>query len=675
MESTSEAREAVTGPPQPGVGPSDGPRSAGRRSLWLLWVGAVFVLILGAVTWLQWRQSQLVSETLLLGGDNSAHFLYQADNEYLRLRESWPRPASEVSVDVAALQLRYDIFVSRIGVLRDSGRVRQMALQPEIARALVAAEAFVARADALLGSGVPQPRAAQLAALYSELIALDAEMRALTQSASDLVAASATRLTEAGREQNRFGLLMTLMLAFLAAGFAALTFRELQREQKKRRQLEELTLSLSQAQRAAESAAAAKSAFLANMSHEIRTPFQGLQGMLGLLGKTRLDQSQADFLRIASSSASHLLAILNDILDASSLDSGATKIVPSAVRLDDLLAEVEALMRPQAALKGLQFRLVELPGLPLWAHLDPTRVRQVLFNLLSNSIKFTEVGSVTLEAALIREADDSSPVIALSFVISDTGIGMDEAVMSRLFERFAQGDDSRSRRFGGTGLGLEISRRLVRLMGGDISVTSKLGEGSRFVVSVPWVEPLNESTTGNAGYRTRDFKSIHAAGEVPAEGANAVRRHDTEVQISGEASDIGHVPISRLRILVAEDNEVNRLVMEAILGQLGHDVQFAVDGVEAVQMANLHHWDIVLMDLHMPELDGLEATRAIRAGSDTVKAAVPIVALTADVFEETRRRCAAVGVSDFLTKPVSVADLKECLERISPTAGRSIRPA
>jgi signal transduction histidine kinase/ActR/RegA family two-component response regulator len=625
--------------------------------------------MLGAVAWLQWRQSQLVSQALLSGGDNKAHFLYQADNEYLRLRESWPRPEVRATGDLAALQLRYDIFVSRVGVLRDAGRAPGMTLQPEIARALGEAESFIARADRLLGPGASALNASELAVLYPDLLKLDAQMRALTQSASDLVAGSATRLTEAGRAQNRFGLMMTLLLALLAAGFAVLTLRELRREQNKRQELEELTIDLRNAQRAAEAAAAAKSAFLANMSHEIRTPFQGLQGMLGLLGKTRLDQTQAGYLRTAAGSASHLLTILNDVLDASSLDSGSIKIVPAPVDLVDLLSEVQALMQPQASTKGLQLRVVALPGLPQRALLDPTRMRQVLFNLLSNAIKFTDVGWVTLEAGLAHQGDENSAVKALRFVVSDTGVGMDAAGMSRLFERFAQADNSRSRRFGGAGLGLEISRRLVRLMGGDITATSRLGEGSTFVVSVPWVEPLEEATERGPD-RPAVSATEHAQGHSQAAGGPAPG-HDP----AGQKGSAEHETGRRMSILVAEDNEVNRLVMEAILEELGHEVHFAVDGVQAVEMAARRQWDAVLMDLHMPNMDGFDAMRAIRAGTDPVKAAVRVVALTADVFETTRQRCEAEGISDFLTKPVSVAELKECLDRLGAARAPTVQAA
>lgn len=668
VEPTSHPHEPAQAPSFSSNPPTGGFLTALRRPRGLLWMGGLFVLLLGAVAWMQWRQSQLVSQALVSGGDNIAHFLYQADNEYLRLRESWPRPDPRAAADPATVQLRYDIFVSRVGVLRNAARVRGMTPQPELAQALAAAESFIERADKLLGPGASAPDASSLAVLYPELVQLDVHMRTLTQSASDVIAVSATRLTEAGRAQNRLGLMMTLVLAFLAVGFAVLTLRELQRQQEKRQELEELTLSLRDAQRAAEAAAASKSAFLANMSHEIRTPFQGLQGMLGLLGQTRLDDTQSGYLRTAAGSASHLLTILNDILDASSLDSGAIKIVPASLALADLLSEVQALMQPQAALKGLQLRVEALPGLPQRALLDPTRMRQVLFNLLANAIKFTDAGGVTLHVGPVRQGDEKTPVTGLRFVISDTGVGMDAAGMARLFERFAQVDSSRSRRFGGTGLGLEISRRLVRMMGGDITVTSRPGEGSTFVVSVPWLAPVLKAS--EAGIDRTESPAAGLEHGPLREGVNPDPGQGPGIHDGRAEQEAAR----RLNILVAEDNEVNRLVMEAMLGELGHDVHFAVDGLQAVEMAARRHWDVILMDLHMPNMDGLEATRAIRAGSDPVKAAVPVVALTADVFESTRQRCDAEGISVFLTKPVSVAELKDCLDRHGAARSKAGRP-
>jgi two-component system, sensor histidine kinase len=620
------------------------------------------MLLMGLGGWVQWRQSSLMSEAMLVSGDNLAHFLYQADNEYLRLRETWPgEPRTAQSLRAEALRLRYDIFVSRIEVLRNALRGRAAGSGPDVIEALRQAEAFIARADQVLGPGKPPPNLAAVEALWEPLVAIDGALRSLTLEAARIVSAHSTRVTEASRIHNRLGLALLGLLAVMAVAFGAYAWQQLQRLQRRRLQLEALTAELRQAREAAEVASASKSAFLANMSHEIRTPFQGLKGMLALLANSRLDERQANYLRTATSSADHLLTLLNDILDMSRLESRRMTLAPVPLALRDLLIEVDALMRPQAQLKGLTFSIDADAAVPQRALLDPTRMRQVLFNLVANAIKFTEQGRVALEVRVVPAAGRSSgplsgvatpadadpAVVGISwvdFTITDTGIGIDAATLAKLFQRFSQGDDSRSRRFGGTGLGLEISRNLARLMGGDIVVTSRQGEGSTFVFTVP-------------------LQVLPALQEVPEGGAEPLAGDVAPSQPAGAA------PERSLRVLVADDNEVNRMVMEAILSGLGHAVAFAEDGEQAVSLASGEHWDIVLMDLHMPHMDGLEATQAIRALPHAQRSQVPIVALTADVFPETRERCEAAGVQDFLTKPVDTAELAACLQRLVPFQG------
>ena len=639
-----------------------------RATAWLLALGVLIVALMGGVGWVQWRQSALMSQASLVGGDNMMHFLYQADNEYLRLREGWPHPgmampdASQADGAAEALQLRYEIFVSRINVLRNALKRHDLRDDAQVMDAVARAERFIARADRLFDPAAPMPGWSDLVALRADLEAMGEPMRELALQASSLVNIYGTRVSEAGRAHNRLGIGMSVLLALLALAFAGFSLRQLSRLQQRRTELEQLTDQLATARQAAEAAAEAKGAFLANMSHEIRTPFQGLQGMLRLLSDTRLDERQRGYLRTASASADHLLTLLNDVLDMSRLESGRMTLVPSPVRLRTVLEDVEALMRPQAESKGLVLAVAFDPALPARVSCDVTRVRQIIFNLLSNALKFTEHGEVRLTLESCARTDGGP---GLCMAVTDTGIGMDEATLGRLFQRFSQGDASRARRFGGTGLGLEISRSLARLMGGDIEATSRLGEGSTFRFTMP-LQVLPEDPQPSPELAIVDV--------APREEPETSARVDTSVPTPSQAAArplTERGPVS-LDILVADDNEVNRLVMEATLAHMGHNPTFAEDGRQALAMAATRAWDLILMDLHMPELDGLEAARAIRALADPARAHVRIVALTADVFPETREQVAQAGMDGFMTKPIDRDALAMLLDEIADRQGRSL---
>jgi two-component system, sensor histidine kinase len=444
------------------------------------------------------------------------------------------------------------------------------------------------------------------------------------------------------------GLGLTVFLSVLTLAFAALALRQLRQLRQRRAALEQMAATLRQQRAEAQSSSDAKSNFLANMSHEIRTPFQGLMGMLSLLRETGLSAKQVDYLRTATESADHLLAILNDILDMSQLESGRMSLSLAPVELRGLLRDVEALMRPQAMGKSLALHIDADPGVPERVLIDGTRVKQILFNLLSNAIKFSERGAVVLDvrwhpSASRRTASPMGGAGAhganeLEFVVTDTGLGMTAATMDKLFTRFMQADNSPSRRYGGAGLGLEISRNLARLMKGDIQVISTVGKGSCFTLRLP-VQVLSAQDSDA--------------------GANRPARS---------------MPTRALQVLVAEDHPVNRQYMAALLEGLGHEPHFAANGQEAVRAASAQPFDLVLMDLHMPVLDGLGATRAIRSFPDPSISTLPIVALTADALDETRERCLVAGMNDFLTKPVSPQKLAASLRRLFGSATSAEAP-
>ena len=309
------------------------------------------------------------------------------------------------------------------------------------------------------------------------------------------------------------------------------------------------------------------------------------------------------------------------------LEAGTLSVGSEPVELRRLVADAARLMHAQAGAKGLALQVHVDAAVPERVLQDATRVRQVLYNLLSNAIKFTDHGIVRLEVqrSAVQGQDE------LVFAVIDSGIGIDETTRGRLFQRFSQGDDSRVRRHGGTGLGLEISRNLARLMGGDLTVQSSPGHGSRFELQLP-------------------LRLAEGAATAPA-----------------AAAEPAAAPARALRVLAAEDNAVNREVLAAMIEVDGHQITFAENGLQAVQAMQAMRtppFDLVLMDLHMPELDGIGAARAIRAlGGPAAK--VPIVALTADAFSETRARCLDAGMNDFLSKPVGLAELTQLLARYS----------
>ena len=618
-------------------GDGSAPRSAPTRQRRLL-VGSMLLLALAllAAAWIQVRQYRLLDTTAQYQDDYLQVSLHQLQAEYLRLRAAVHEAVDSGVKDHRALQLRYDIFVSRVDLLAGPRAMRLAPERPEFNDVAARTRAFVAHADRVLGpTPSATPDTASLQALDAELGSLDGPIHALVLEASHLVAAQVAQRNAAVGKYNRVGIALSVLLLLATFGFALLALGQLRRLEERRQALERLTEDLHRARREAEAASRAKSVFLANMSHEIRTPFQGLLGMLQLLDTDALNAPQRRQLHTASESARHLLAILNDLLDMAKLEAGTLSVSSEATELRHLAREVQDLMQSQAAVKALSLQTEIDAQLPAWALLDGTRVRQVLYNLISNAIKFTDRGGVTLAL----HASGSGSAAEVVFAVIDSGVGIDAQTRKRLFERFQQGDDSRSRRYGGTGLGLEISRNLARLMGGDLTVQSTPGHGSRFELRLP--------------LRAADAPSLAAAPAArPSAPAPALRS---------------------LRVLAAEDNAVNREVLAAMIGIDGHHVTFAENGVQAVaamrqpSAAGARPFDLVLMDLHMPELDGIGATRAIRA-LDGPAARVPIVALTADAFAETRARCLDAGMNDFLTKPVGLAELSQLLARHAAAA-------
>ncbi len=424
------------------------------------------------------------------------------------------------------------------------------------------------------------------------------------------------------------------------------------REQRLRRMI----VDLEEARDQAESAARSKSSFLANMSHEIRTPMNGVIGMIALLKQGGLTEQQRAYFETIERSADALLLIIDDILDFTKIEAGRLALGRSAFSIRDSLNSIEALFSEPASQKGLLLGFTVDSAVPAVLVGDPGRIRQILLNLIGNAVKFTDKGSISVTAS-VADTDQGEHI---RFTVADTGPGIHPEDQTRIFGEFFQADVSLTRSHGGTGLGLAITDQLVRLMGGRIGFESRYGDGSLF-----WVELPMEVSAENSP------QELAAGGAEGGANQKEVARLErlTNPAASASAPNTGAteypLPVTyELSVLVAEDSEVNQFIIRELLAKWGIEIAVAANGLEAVEAFKEQEFDLILMDIQMPEMDGLEATRRIRSlqNDESVHEECEIVGLSAHAMSGDRERYIAEGMVDYLTKPIRTEELRKILE-------------
>ena len=571
---------------------------------------------------------------------------YQLDREVVRLQAEVEAVRARPSPDaIDALCTRFDILFSRIGMLTQ-GHYREKfggegALTDQVSQVRDVIVGMAPTFDELARERI------LLAATADRLVADIGRLRSQTES---LLLATNTRKAElmiAERERTQrsyltLGVAMAALTLVMAA-VIGLMWKQLRDITRSKRSLHLLSERYAEAARLADAGNKAKSAFLAAMSHEIRTPLNGIVGMVELLDDDSLKPEQLRRIEAIRDCSEALLSLIDDILDYSKLETGSIDLEAAPFDLDEALRSAVRIVADRARAKNLDLTVACDPVIVTG---DRARIRQVALNLIANAVKFTPSGSVAVTARVTSPAPATHH---LAIEVRDTGIGIAPDAISRLFRQFTQADASITRRFGGSGLGLAICQKLASAMGGDISVASEPARGSVFTFTVP-------------------VSAVADAGRPGSENGAAADALATAAPLRMAAAPASDIVRREARVLVVEDNPTNRQVATALLERIGIAVDCAGDGAEAVEMVRARRYDLVLMDMQMPTMDGLEATRAIRALG---LSEVAIVALTANAFVSDREQCLAAGMNDFLVKPVNRAKLESAIATWAPAFRRT----
>ncbi|MBV2186630.1 MAG: response regulator [Rhizobium sp.] len=599
-------------------------RKAGSTTLILQLVSAVLLFVLIVLFVDMSRQFRFLQDGIR---ENAVWSVYQLDREartlsysLAELRHQSPSPAL-----LDEFSLRYDILYSRAQLVMESKFGDYFSNDPKVVGMLDEIRAQVSGVQPVFDAYAlgKMPAAGELERLNDALAALSKTTEELLIHTNMQTSADRADARDIILELERTSAIM-LGLLMISVVFLVVTLRrQLKSVRKAGLELEGMAQRLTEAYEAADAGNRAKSQFMATMGHEIRTPLNAILGMSELLEYSELPEDALSSVKTIRSSGEALLEVINEILDYSKIEHGKLELEERAVDIRALAETTVSIIRGRADDHGNTV-VLDIPYSldALYVRTDPTRLRQVLLNLLSNAVKFTSKGTVTLR---LREFYRNGKLM-LRFEVEDTGIGIDEAGLAKLFKPFSQVDASISRKYGGTGLGLTICKQIVEKLGGELGMSSTVGVGSIF-----WFELA-----------------------VVAVGKDEVRR---------QAAGQDKAPLPRLRILLVEDNRVNQLVATRFLDRLGQEVVVAGDGAEAVSIAREQSFDVILMDMQMPVMDGIEATRRIIADGGPCSS-TPIIAMTANASDDDRRRCVEAGMAGFESKPVTMERLRNVIELV-----------